>query len=258
MALPHIMVAPNGARKTKHDHAALPISINEIVETAIACRAAGADGVHAHVREGNGTNANAPHTLDAGLYRELLQEFAVRLPGFYIQITTEAVGRYLPEEMNAIVRDVRPAAVSIGLTEMGGGELARGLYHWANEENIEVQHILYSENDVSLLAQYLADGLVPKNNLCCLLVLGRYSQNMQSSPGDLLPFVEALTKNFGVGDRMPDWAVCAFGQAETECLVGAKKLGGKVRIGFENNMLNRNGSLAIDNAERVREIIDAI
>jgi uncharacterized protein (DUF849 family) len=55
--------------------------------------------------------------------------------------------------------------------------------------------------------------------------------------------------------------VCAFGQNETTCLRAAYLAGGKVRIGFENSLLNADGSFAADNAERVAEIkclIDAV
>ena len=61
--LPALMVAPNGATKTKADHPALPVTIPEIVACAEACARAGADGIHAHVRDAEGR-----HVLDAGLY----------------------------------------------------------------------------------------------------------------------------------------------------------------------------------------------
>lgn len=37
-SLPKIMVAPNGARRGKSDHPAIPISPTELVETVVACR----------------------------------------------------------------------------------------------------------------------------------------------------------------------------------------------------------------------------
>ncbi|MEZ5840413.1 MAG: 3-keto-5-aminohexanoate cleavage protein [Hyphomicrobiales bacterium] len=40
-ALPAIVVAPNGARKTHADHPAVPVTIPEIVATAAACFKAG-------------------------------------------------------------------------------------------------------------------------------------------------------------------------------------------------------------------------
>ena len=35
--LPSLMVAPNGARRSKSDHPALPVTLPEIVATARAC-----------------------------------------------------------------------------------------------------------------------------------------------------------------------------------------------------------------------------
>ena len=111
--LPTIMVAPNGARRTKADHPALPVTIAETVETACACFAAGAGGIHAHLRD-----ADQNHVLDAGLYSELIAEIGRAVPDMAVQITTEAVGRYTPEEQRAVVQAVMPNTVSVALREM--------------------------------------------------------------------------------------------------------------------------------------------
>ena len=67
--LPRLMVAPNGARKMKKDHAAVPITINEIVKTGEACFKAGAEAIHFHTRNNKGE-----HVLDSGLCKETLSE----------------------------------------------------------------------------------------------------------------------------------------------------------------------------------------
>ena len=109
-----IMVAPNGARRGKADHPALPVSIPETVQTAVACRQAGAGAIHLHVRDGAGQ-----HSLDPGLYREAVQAVAAATDSrMFIQITTEAVGRYRPDEQVATVKAVMPDAVSVALREM--------------------------------------------------------------------------------------------------------------------------------------------
>jgi uncharacterized protein (DUF849 family) len=46
-----IMVAPNGARRTKQDHPALPMNAAETARCAAACHAAGAAMIHVHVRD---------------------------------------------------------------------------------------------------------------------------------------------------------------------------------------------------------------
>ena len=86
-----IMAAPNGARKVKTDHPALPVTIAETIAEATACHAAGASILHAHVRDDDGK-----HVLDAGLYRQLMDGLRATVPDMLIQITTEAVGIYSP------------------------------------------------------------------------------------------------------------------------------------------------------------------
>ena len=44
-------MAPNGARKTRQDHPALPITPAELAACAAACRDAGASMLHLHVRQ---------------------------------------------------------------------------------------------------------------------------------------------------------------------------------------------------------------
>ena len=67
--LPNLMVAPNGARRTKSDHPAIPVTLEETVETAKRCHAAGAEAIHFHLRDDA-----EQHILDAGLYKEGLVE----------------------------------------------------------------------------------------------------------------------------------------------------------------------------------------
>jgi len=112
-SLPPIMLAPNGARRTRADHPALPMTIPETVEAARAGFAAGAGALHAHVRDETGA-----HVLDAGLYRELIAEMARAVPDMPVQITTEAVGRYSPADQRAVVRAVGPVAVSVCLARL--------------------------------------------------------------------------------------------------------------------------------------------
>lgn len=249
--LPPIMVAPNGARRKKADHPALPVTIEELVETAQACFAAGADAIHAHMRD-----QNQNHVLDAGLYREFIDEMARTLPQMHVQITTEAVGRYTPQDQRKLVEDVMPEAVSVSLTEMrsdGDERSASRFYHWAGDSDIAVQHILYSIDELEQFLALRQAGFFADQSPQLLFVLGRYTKNQQSDPAELALFLQAMKK----ADMKADWAVCAFGVNETACALKAFELGGKARIGFENSIWNADGTLATDNAERVGEIFEA-
>lgn len=244
-----IMVAPNGGRNTKADHPAIPISVAETVACALECRDAGADALHAHVRDADGK-----HVLDAGLYKELLSECARTVPDLQIQITTEALGLYSPEQQRQLVRDVRPERVSIALREQdpeADPATARRFYHGAAEAGIEVQHILYNPKDRQRLENLQDTGIIPDSTQRVLFVLGRYSDGLPSDPANIGAFLNA-------GTRDVRWMVCAFGQAETACLAAAYQQGGEMRIGFENNMLNPDGRPAATNAERVQSLVSAL
>jgi len=247
--LPTIMVAPNGARRTRADHPALPVTMIEIVATALACHAAGAGAIHAHVRDHEGR-----HVLDAGLYGELIAELARAAPAMIVQITTEAAGRYCPAEQRAVVDAVAPVAVSVALREMVAGPhdeaAARRFYGACHDRDIAVQHILYEPAEVVRLGRLIAAGIIPGAGLSVLFVLGRYAAGQESDPTDLAGFLAAAA---GLAVAA-DWMVCAFGRKETAALDAALKAGGKVRVGFENSLWHADGSLARDNAERVGAI----
>lgn len=246
--LPRLMVAPNGARRTRADHPALPMTIAQTVATAAACHAAGAAALHAHLRDGEGR-----HLLDAGGYGELITEMARQVPDMAVQITTEAAGIYPPSAQRALLRQVRCEGVSIALAEMladGDRAAARASYHALAEAGVAVQHILYAPDQVTWLAREIANRTVPGTDLAVLYVLGRHAEGQVSDPAMLPRFLDAAA----AAGLAPDWALCAFGATETACLRAALARGGKARVGFENGLWMEDGSRAPDNAARVAEI----
>lgn len=247
-----IMVAPNGARRTKLDHPDMPITENEIVAAVAESKDAGANAAHVHVRDSMGN-----HVLDAALYTSLTKALRARCgQDFIIQITTEASGRYAPQQQRALVDNVRPQAVSIAMNELfadsGENNTNRAFLHWAREENIAIQWILYSAEEAAKLALLVDKGLVPEGSNPMLFVLGRYAINQQSYPIDIIPFLRIRDEHSAL--RNENWSVCAFGSAETACLTTALTLGGDVRVGFENSLWNPDGSQARCNGERVHDI----
>ncbi len=252
--LPRIMVAPNGARRTKDDHPALPVTIAEIVGCARDCLTVGATALHAHVRD-----QDQVHVLDAGLYRELIAEMNEQVPDIDVQITTEAVGRFSPDEQRKLVRDVMPSAVSVSLSEMFSDDdnaAAIGFYQWASAAGIAVQHILYDTKELERFIELAHRSEIPSGQHQLLFVLGRYAPGQQSKPDDLVPFIETI-ENSAAGLDL-DWAVCAFGFNQRNCLVEAIRRGGKARIGFENGLVLGNGRIARDNAELVDDLVKQI
>jgi uncharacterized protein (DUF849 family) len=248
ITLPQIMVAPNGARRGKSDHPGLPITHDEIVATAVACWAAGAGAIHVHVRDAAGN-----HVLDAERYRRVTAAIHEQAPGMIVQVTTEAMGRYSPAQQIALVRQVRPEAVSIALREIcppgTDPTAALALFEWCRGEAIAVQHILYSPDDVLRLGELL-DLSASSDRPGVLFVLGQYVDAIDARPQD----IEDWLKVSGQVLMRPDWMVCAFGTQELACLEEALGLGGKIRVGFENNIAEPDGRLVQSNASQVARV----
>lgn len=252
MSLPPLAVtiAPNGARRTKADHPALPLTPAEMAEAASACLDAGAAMIHLHVRDSRGQ-----HILDPIMYAEVIA--AVRRAvgqRLVVQITTEAVGQYAPEEQMAVVREVRPEAVSLALAEIvpdaDAEPAAARFLEWLVRAAILPQYILYSAGDVQRFHDLRARGVIPAEGHGVLFVLGRYAQARGGEPIELVDFL-------AVHDRGTPWSVCAFGAREHACITAGAALGGHVRVGFENNLLLRDGNPAPDNAALVRQTGEA-
>ncbi|MEM1361090.1 MAG: 3-keto-5-aminohexanoate cleavage protein [Pseudomonadota bacterium] len=245
--LPKLMVAPNGARATRRDHPALPVTLPQILATAETCFQAGADGLHLHIRDGD-----QRHVLDAAAYREALSELAALVPEMVVQVTTEAAGRYSAAEQRQLVRDLAPRLVSVALREMlSDGDLAAAqrLYRDCADQRIGVQHILYEPAHLVWLSEVLPEPLFRNPSLQVIFVLGNYT-GRNASASELEGFLAEMTAL----EISPDWAACAFGPEETACLRAAHLAGGKLRVGFENNWVDAAGSIAPDNAARVAEI----
>jgi 3-keto-5-aminohexanoate cleavage enzyme len=236
-----VAVAPNGARRTKTDHPGLPITAAELARTAAECLEAGASMIHLHVRRPDGS-----HLLDPDAYRAATAAIRAEVGDrLVVQITSEAAGLYSPDQQMAVVRSVRPEAVSLALQGDAAERSFIEFLDWIHRENILSQLILYTPDEASRLSKLLQSGNLPFDDLPVLYVLGRYSAGQRSRPADLLPFLAEGAPRFG------SWMACAFGPDEIACVTAAALLGGDARVGFENNIWLPDGSLAPSNAAAV-------
>lgn len=247
MDLPFVMVAPTGARLGPAEHPALPVTLDQIAACARACEAAGANGLHLHIRDDDGR-----HSLDAGRYRETLVEVARAAPMLRLQITTEAAGIFGVDDQFACLRGVRPDWVTMAVREIARApELAPAIYRFCADNAIEVQHILYDTDDMAVLRGWQERGIVAPEQQSLIFVLGRYAPGQVSAPSELEPFLAARP------DAAP-WMLCAFGPREHDCLIAAVRRGGDVRVGFENSREAADGRRWADNAASVRALVQKL
>lgn len=243
-----IAVAPNGGRRVKADHPAIPLMPAELARTASECAEAGAAMIHVHVRDKQGR-----HLLDAEAYRRAIAAIRDAVGNrLVVQITSEALGIYTPEAQMAVVREVKPQAVSLALRELVPDEDSEATFarflEWLSAENVVPQIILYSPEEALKLACLQRRGVIPLPGIPVLYVLGRYSAAQTAAPADLLQFLAPDMPKFD------HWSACAFGRCETACVITAALLGGHVRVGFENNLILPDGMIAASNADLVATV----
>ncbi len=246
MTVPFIvMSAPNGARRGKHDHQSLPITPDEIAACAESVADAGASIMHLHVR-----NEQGGHSLDPDRYRTATRAVRDRVGDRLImQITTEACGLYTAAQQMAVVRELKPEAVSLALQEFcpdaNSESVAAEFFGWLKEQDVMPQYILYNPADVSRFEDLRRRGIIQDDWPFVLLVLGRYSDSLTGDPDLLGRYIERLQQDV-------TWMVCCFGQTENIAVVEAAKLNGHARVGFENNLKLPDGTTAPDNAALVK------
>jgi uncharacterized protein (DUF849 family) len=153
-----------------------------------------------------------------------------------------------------LIDEVQPPAASFALRELIPTESdmpqAERFFCRVADSGMLAQYILYDRADVERYLTLCRDNVLPKPGRHALLVLGRYHRQRIASPCDLLPLLsDELLKQ----ER---WGVCAFGPDEHRCLTTAMLLGADVRVGFENNHLDKNGRLAASNAAQVKALAE--
>jgi 3-keto-5-aminohexanoate cleavage enzyme len=247
-----IAVAPNGGRRTKVDHPAIPVTVAETARTAAACREAGAAMIHIHVRD-----ENQRHSLDVDLYRQAIAAARREAgPDMVIQATTESVGMYDARQQMEMVRALKPEAISMGLRELAPAEEDKAAFadfmQWLANERIAAQVIIYDTHDAERIRKWAQEGVFDARATSVLFVVGKYVPQTTGTPPDLLPLYQTCA------DLFRDWMLCAFGPRETACVATAALLGGHCRVGFENNLHLPDGSNAPDNAAIVQATASAL
>ncbi|WP_087025678.1 3-keto-5-aminohexanoate cleavage protein [Thaumasiovibrio subtropicus] len=241
-----IIVAPNGAYKTKRDHVAIPMTLAEMCAEARQYADLGAAMVHVHVRDSAGE-----HTLDLPLCQHWANELQ-RTVGqdILVQLTTEAAGKYGAEEIAHFIAHIEAPAISVAISELfveqHDTERGAEALQKAASRGTLIQYIVYSVADLKRYHALLAAGTLPHCPHHVLVVLGKYSEGKQASPDELTSFLRLPMPN--------SWAVCAFGDDELACLDRAIAYGGDVRIGFENNLLDEDGLVASSNVAQLKAL----
>ena len=232
-----IQAAQNGDRP-RGAHPALPVTLDELLADALACRAAGARSVHLHPRRpDDGLQSLAAHVCDP-----VVAAIASAAPGLEISLSTaESIALDEAADRIEAVRAWRtpPHVVSLNLAEEGSIELGRALL----ERGIGIEAGVFGLGDAeALLGAPWADRVTR-------VLVETIFEHDDGAAVELAAAIDARVAPLGRprlwhGDDRATWAVVDAGLAA----------GHDVRVGLEDSIVDRDGTPAPGNAAQVRRL----
>lgn len=241
-----ITVAPTGAETAKADVPALPTTPEELVETAIACEAAGAALIHIHVRD-----ADHQPTLDPVLLREAVA--GVReATDLVVQLSTGgAVTDPLEKRLTVLDADPDSCSLTCGTTNFGDGVFLNpwgfmvDLYRQAQEREVVPEFELFELGHVHALRRLIDQCGLPFGGQVHVDLVTGVPGSMPGTPAALLAAVAMLPA------EVTSWSATGIGRAHLPIAATALAAGGHLRVGMEDNLVFAKGRPVAHNRELV-------
>ena len=241
-----ITVAPTGAEHAKADLPQLPTTIDELVETARRCEAAGAALIHLHLRDAD----HAP-TLDPAILRDAVD--AVRgATDLVVQLSTGG-SVHDPLESRLTVLDAEPDSCSLtcGTTNFGDDVFLNPwpfmseLYVLAQEREVVPEFELFDLGHVHALRRLLDTHGLPYGGRVHVDFVTGVPGGMPATTAALMVGVAMLPA------EVTSWSATGIGRGHLPVMAAALSAGGHLRVGMEDNVVFRRGQLAQHNDELV-------
>lgn len=242
-----ITVALTGAEVTRTQNPNLPITPEELIQSAYEAYNAGAAMCHIHVRNPDGTPA-----YDPLLFKEVLEGVRAKCPMLVQFSTGGAIGMTYDQRMAHLVHKPDMATLNCGSMNFGNDiflnhpdfmeKLAKELLTHNIKPELEVYDVGMVNNALLLLKKSLL-----KEPLHFDFVMG-VAGGIPGTPKNLLTMIETIPSN-------ATWTVAGIGRSELPLAIMALVMGGHVRVGFEDNIYYSKGVLAKSNAELVERIV---
>jgi len=231
-----VTVAPVGAELRPDQTPYLPLTPQQLGETAAACQAAGASIIHVHCRTDDGENTHA-----VARFRDAMQ--AIRANSdLIVQFSTGGAIGMTPEERAAPL-ELRPemATLTCGTVNFGdeifenGFPLMRGILRAMERYAVTPELEVFDLGHLANAKRLAEEGL---------LQLPRHVDFVLGVPGGLDASVEHLVAcTLGLPEGCT-WSVAAIGRMQLPMATAAIAMGGHVRVGLEDNIWYTKGRLA--------------
>src|SRR6202166_4881445 len=241
----------------------LPITPQQIADSALEAAEAGAAIAHIHVRD---PETGRP-SMSIDLYRDVMDRIRAKNPKLIIHLTTGPGGRCVPSEEDPKVAGpgttlmaperrvehveiLRPEICTLDLNTMNsGGQVVintpgnvRKMAARIRAAGVLPELELFDSGDCHLARDLIAEGVLQGPPLCTLVLGVKYG--FDASPETMFYARSLLPPG-------STWTGFGIGRAEFPMVAQAFLFGGHVRVGMEDNLYMSKGVLAKTNAELV-------
>jgi 3-keto-5-aminohexanoate cleavage enzyme len=241
-----ITVAPTGAETAKDDCPQLPTTLEELVETARECEAAGAAMIHVHIRD-----ADHRPTLDPTRLRDTVQALR-ESTDLIVQLSTGG-SVHDPLEQRLKVLDAQPDSCSLtmGTTNFGDDVFSnpwpfvRELYQLSQDRQVVPEFELFDLGQVHALHRLLDTyGLPYGEKVHCDFVMG--------VPGGMPGTAAALVAGVAMlPEAVTSWSATGIGRSTLPVALASLSMGGHLRVGMEDVLTLAKGVPVERNAQLV-------
>ena len=248
----------------------LPITPQQIADSALEAARAGAAIVHCHVRDPE----TGKGSMNLALYEELVSRIREKNEELIINLTTGEGGRFIPSEDEprlaaegstlcrpelrvAHVEALKPDICTLDLNTMWSGraavintpdnlaKMAERIYAAGVKPEFEV----FDSGDVQLMNHFLETGVLKSPPMVQMVLGVRYGAI--ASPETMLYLRGLLPQGC-------DWAGFGIGRMAFPMVAQAYLLGGHVRIGMEDTVHVARGELCKGNAQLVEKAVSIV
>lgn len=245
-----ITAAITGSRMTRDVAPYIPITPDEIAQSAIECWDAGAAIVHIHVRD----QKTGLGTQDLDVFRQVVEPLREKTDLLLCLTTSGIPGRNLAIEERLKPLELEPelASFDAGSINLGGSafintpEFLEAAAKSMKEKGVKPELEIF---DVGMMVTCLRmrDQGYLEEPLHFQFVLGT-PWGSPATPKSFLHLYEHLPED-------ATWSIIGIGKGHLPMAMMGLILGGHIRVGMEDNIYYERGVLAKSNAEFVERIV---
>jgi 3-keto-5-aminohexanoate cleavage enzyme len=245
-----ITAAITGSRNTRNIAPYIPITPEEITQSALECWNAGVAIIHIHVRD--------PKTglgcQDLDLFRQVVTPLREKTDLVLCLTTSAGPEHNFPIESRLVSLELKPelASLDAGSINLGGGifrnppefldEAAKRMKQKGIKPEIEI-----FDSGMIITALRMRDEGKLEEPLWFQFVLGT-PWGAPATPKSLLHLYELIPDN-------ATWSVIGIGKGHLPMAMMGLIMGGHIRVGMEDNIYYKRGVLAKTNAQFVERIV---